>query len=118
MPRKPLSKSMTFCCRSGFDISVSGEFRSEQQSRRRITLLRAREAGRIRFFRIGTRVLHSEEHISEFLQLCVSNGRQGVDRKPAVISERIKPNGGTLEGKLEGMKKESGLGAARLLPFS
>ena len=31
----------------------------------RITLLRAREAGRIRFFRIGTRVFYSGEHTSE-----------------------------------------------------
>src|SRR5260370_20051611 len=84
----------------------------------RITLLRAREAGRIRFFRIGTRVLYSEEHISEFLQLCESSGRQSVDRKPAVISDGLKPNGGTLEGKLEGMKKASGLGTTHLLPFS
>jgi excisionase family DNA binding protein len=32
----------------------------------RITLLRAREAGRIRFFRIGTRVLYCAEHLTEF----------------------------------------------------
>ena len=30
----------------------------------RITLLRAREAGRIRFFRIGTRVLYCEEQLT------------------------------------------------------
>jgi excisionase family DNA binding protein len=84
----------------------------------RITLLRAREAGRIRFFRIGTRVLYSEEHISEFLLLCESNGRQSVDRKPAVIPDGLKPNGGTLEGKLEGNKKASGFETTRLLPFS
>ena len=35
----------------------------------RITLLRAREAGRIRFFRIGTRVLYCAEHLTEFLLL-------------------------------------------------
>jgi excisionase family DNA binding protein len=33
----------------------------------RITLLRARKAGRIRFYRIGTRVLFSQAHIQEFL---------------------------------------------------
>ena len=33
----------------------------------RITLLRAREAGRIRFFRIGTRVLYCAEHLTDFL---------------------------------------------------
>ena len=32
----------------------------------RITLLRAREAGRIRFFRIGTRVLYCAEQLNEF----------------------------------------------------
>lgn len=40
----------------------------------RITLLRAREAGRIKFFRIGTRVLYSEEQLTEFLLLCQRNG--------------------------------------------
>jgi excisionase family DNA binding protein len=33
----------------------------------RITLLRMRKAGRIRFYRIGTRVLFSQTHIQEFL---------------------------------------------------
>src|SRR5258708_28044780 len=42
----------------------------------RITLLRAREAGRIRFFRIATRVLYCEEHLAEFLQWCERNGRK------------------------------------------
>src|SRR6266403_3687436 len=36
----------------------------------RITLLRAREAGRIRFFRIGTRVLYCAEQLTEFLNGC------------------------------------------------
>lgn len=44
----------------------------------RITLLRAREAGRIRFFRIGTRVLYCEEQLREFLISCERNG--GKDR--------------------------------------
>src|SRR5689334_21402721 len=39
----------------------------------RITLLRAREAGRIRFFRIGTRVLYCAEHLTEFLNNCERN---------------------------------------------
>jgi len=42
----------------------------------RITLLRAREAGRIRFFRIGTRVLYSAEHLTEFLNNCERNSRR------------------------------------------
>src|SRR6266481_5984837 len=45
----------------------------------RITLLRAREAGRIRFFRIATRVLYCEEHLTEFLQSCERNGRKDHD---------------------------------------
>jgi excisionase family DNA binding protein len=36
----------------------------------RITLLRARGAGRIRFFRIGTRVLYSDEQLADFLARC------------------------------------------------
>src|ERR1043165_3785024 len=39
----------------------------------RITLLRAREAGRIRFFRIGTRVLYCAEHLTDFLNNCERN---------------------------------------------
>ena len=39
----------------------------------RITLLRAREAGRIRFFRIGTRVLYCAEHLTELLNNCERN---------------------------------------------
>lgn len=41
----------------------------------RITLLRARADGRIRFFRIGTRVLYCEEQLIEFLKICERNGR-------------------------------------------
>ena len=40
----------------------------------RITLLRAREAGRIRFFRIGTRVLYNQEQLNEFLATCERKG--------------------------------------------
>jgi excisionase family DNA binding protein len=42
----------------------------------RITLLRAREAGRIRFFRIGTRVLYCAEQLTEFLERCERNRRK------------------------------------------
>src|SRR5882762_6280978 len=42
----------------------------------RITLLRAREAGRIRFFRIGTRVLYCAEQLTEFLEHCERNRRK------------------------------------------
>jgi len=46
----------------------------ESRSSGVITLLRAREAGRIKFFRIGTRVLYSEEQLTEFLLGCQKNG--------------------------------------------
>ena len=51
---------------------------SEKQAARRlgiarITLLRAREAGRIRFFRIGTRVLYCAKHLTDFLDACERN---------------------------------------------
>src|ERR1043166_1563734 len=39
----------------------------------RITLLRARAARRIRFFRVGTRVLYCAEQLSEFLERCERN---------------------------------------------
>jgi len=42
----------------------------------RITLLRAREAGRIRFFRIGSGVLYCAEQLSEFLNACERNGHK------------------------------------------
>lgn len=53
----------------------------------RITLLRARAAGRIRFFRIGNRVLYSYDQLSEFLRACERNGHKSSglpmgDRKP------------------------------------
>ena len=53
----------------------------------RITLLRAREAGRIRFFRIGTRVLYCAEHLTEFLNNCERNSR----RTQANEIERVSP---------------------------
>lgn len=42
----------------------------------RITLLRARKAGRIRFFRIGARVLYCAEQLTEFLDGCERNRRK------------------------------------------
>jgi excisionase family DNA binding protein len=45
----------------------------------RITLLRAREGGRIRFFRIGTRVLYCEEQLTEFLTSCERNRHKDHD---------------------------------------
>lgn len=62
----------------------------------RITLLRAREAGRIRFFRIGTRVLYCAEHLTEFLNAC----------------ERNRPKGGG-EAKSHAPRKENRVSSAR-----
>jgi len=61
----------------------------------RITLLRAREAGRIRFFRIGTRVLYCEDQLTEFLKSCERNGRKhedGEGRGAVRHAERRKDN--------------------------
>ena len=52
----------------------------------RITLLRAREAGRIKFFRIGTRVLYSEAHLIEFLDACERNGRRPNDARRSELT--------------------------------
>ena len=49
----------------------------------RISLLRARQKGRIRFFRIGTRVLYSNEHLSDFLESCERNKQTGDNREAA-----------------------------------
>ena len=57
----------------------------------RITLLRAREAGRIKFFRIGTRVLYSEAQLVEFLVACERNGRED-DSSSARPAARRKDN--------------------------
>lgn len=47
----------------------------------RITLLRAREAGRIRFFRLGTRVLYCAEQLTEFLTACERKRRLKQSRE-------------------------------------
>src|SRR5258708_4904777 len=62
----------------------------------RITLLRAREAGRIRLFRIGTRVLYCAEHLTDFLNNCERN--------------RIRTNG---EAKSHAPRKENRVSSAR-----
>lgn len=82
----------------------------------RITLLRAREAGRIRFFRIGTRVLYSAEHLTEFLNNCERNGRRAQEnarereglaaRKENVSSGRARASGGRSGSKESGSRKK------------
>ena len=81
----------------------------------RITLLRAREAGRIRFFRIGTRVLYCAEHLTDFLNNCERNGRRtqsnerehqtSAVRKENVSSGRARGNR-TPRTKADSRKKE------------
>jgi excisionase family DNA binding protein len=41
----------------------------------RITILRARQAGRIGYYRIGTRVLYSDDHLRAFLAACERQGK-------------------------------------------
>jgi excisionase family DNA binding protein len=81
----------------------------------RITLLRAREAGRIRFFRIGTRVLYCAEHLTDFLNNCERNRRRTqtiereresmAPRKGSVSSGRARGNG-TQRTKASSKKKD------------
>src|SRR5438876_8869853 len=81
----------------------------------RITLLRAREAGRIRFFRIGTRVLYCAEHLTDFLNNCERNSRRAqaierqrestAPRKKNVSSGRLRASGGDSGSKQSGSRK-------------
>ena len=81
----------------------------------RITLLRARGEGRIRFFRIGTRILYCAEHLTEFLNNCERNGRRtsanerermnGAPRKENVSSGRARISGPP-RSKSDSRKKE------------
>src|SRR6185503_19829851 len=65
----------------------------------RITLLRAREAGRIKLFRIGTRVLYSEAQLIEFLNACEQNGRAEDQGASALHAARRKENQVSAPGK-------------------
>src|SRR5215510_5878495 len=58
----------------------------------RITLLRAREAGRMRFFRIGTRILYSENQLIEFLDACEQNRRGAKPSQSGLDAARRKDN--------------------------
>jgi excisionase family DNA binding protein len=65
----------------------------------RITLLRAREAGRIRFFRIGTRVLYCADQLTEFLERCERNrhkqSREAESQAPRK-ENRVSSGGGSV----------------------
>src|SRR5258707_12001558 len=67
----------------------------------RITLLRAREAGRIRFFRIGTRVLYCAEQLTEFLDGCERNRRKRgreAESQATRKENRVSSGGGAVRG--------------------
>ena len=55
----------------------------------RITLLRAREAGRIRFFRIGTRVLYNQEQLTDFLTTCERKGAKLAGPRDSERSQAV-----------------------------
>src|SRR5438309_1781404 len=55
----------------------------------RITLLRAREAGRIRFFRIGTRVLYNQEQLNDFLTTCERKGAKLAGPRDSERSQAV-----------------------------
>jgi excisionase family DNA binding protein len=90
----------------------------------RITLLRAREAGRIRFFRIGTRVLYCAEQLTEFLERCERNrrkqGREAESQAPRkenrVSSARRSVRGS--DGTHAGSKSDSRKKDQASLPFA
>jgi excisionase family DNA binding protein len=57
------------------DKLLSGEYLSESEAAHelgisRITLFRARHAGRISCYRIGSRVVYSRQHLADFLRAC------------------------------------------------
>ena len=86
-----------------FDFNVCAKVCAGQNGRlgvTRKTLLRARKAGRIRFFRIGTRVFYCAEQLTEFLNSCERNG---LRRNPV--------KGREAEGQAE--RKENRVSSAR-----
>lgn len=88
----------------------------------RITLLRAREAGRIRFFRIGTRVLYCAEHLTEFLNNCERNGRRaqvnGRARENTAPRKENGNSGRARAGETPRSKSESRKKEQASLPFA
>lgn len=90
----------------------------------RITLLRAREAGRIRFFRIGTRVLYCADHLTEFLSACERN-RNKQSREPENQAprkeNRVSPGRGSVrdsDGARPRSKSDSRKKEQASLPFA
>lgn len=87
----------------------------------RITLFRAREAGRIRFFRIGTRVLYCAEHLTDFLNACERN-RPKPDREPRSHTprkeDRVSSARESVRGRDSGAKTEARKKEQASLPFA
>jgi excisionase family DNA binding protein len=90
----------------------------------RITLLRARQAGRIRFFRIGTRVLYCAEHLTEFLNNCERNSRrtqakerEGVSAAPRK-ENRVSPARGSIRERDPRAKTDRRKKEQASLPFA
>lgn len=87
----------------------------------RITLLRAREAGRIRFFRIGTRVLYCAEHLTEFLERCERNrhkqSREAKSQAPRK-ENRVSSARGLVSEQRSRAKSESRKKEQSSLPFA
>src|SRR4030095_4785554 len=86
----------------------------------RITLLRAREAGRIRFFRIGTRVLYCAEHLTEFLNNCERNRPRsdGAKSHAPRTENRVSPAGGSVRERDSSGKAGSRRKEQASLPFA
>jgi excisionase family DNA binding protein len=64
------------------------ELLSEKEAARelgisRITLFRARHAGRISCYRIGSRVVYSRQHLLDFLQACEKQSVKTGERSDA-----------------------------------
>src|SRR5438067_5224601 len=87
----------------------------------RITLLRAREAGRIKFFRIGTRVLYCAEHLTDFLNNCERNRPRtnGEAKSNAPRKEnRVSSARGSVRERGPGAKSDSRKKEQASLPFA
>jgi excisionase family DNA binding protein len=86
-------------CRSVEATNSYPNLLSEKQAAKRlgiarITLLRERKAGHIRFFRIGTRVLYCAEHLTAFLNVVSGTVlaiklAEDADRTPANEEENL-----------------------------
>lgn len=85
----------------GYPNLLSEKQAAERLGVARITLLRAREAGRIWFFRIGTRVLYCTEQLTEFLEGCERNRpkqRRDAESQAPRKENRVSSGPGGIDG--------------------